>query len=672
MTRTPAHPPPHPARVRGACPGALVPMRVADGLLVRLRRADATLTPAQAAGLAALAARHGNGLIDLSQRANLQLRGVRDDALPALTDALRALGLLDAAPPEAERVRNIVASPACGLDPACAPVRPLALDLDAALTAAPDLWRLPAKTGFLINGGGALPLDGVAADIRFDADADGAFRVAVGGTRAQAAVLGRITADAVVAAALALARVVLALADATGAPPRRLRELAGDPAALAALRAALPLGRPLAVGDDAAPAPAPVLTAALGARQGWLGVAFPFGGLDADMLDGLAAFNRPLRLTPWRAVLLAGPAAPGDGARAQALGCVLDATDPRLALAACSGRGACDSGITDARADALDLAARLPDTLRALAQAGGVVHLSACAKGCAHPGPARVVMTAVAPGRYDLAFDAAAGGPAAMSGLTPQGVAAHLTGRQTPVGSPVPPIAPLALSRNPGVPAPTPPLYEPTSPLYEYERDGAAIYARSFAIIRAEARLDHLPDDLRAVAVRIIHAAGLVETAQHLMFSPDVGAAARTALRAGAPVLCDAQMVAHGVTCARLPAANPVICTLNDASVPDLARTHATTRSAAALELWRPHLAGAVVAIGNAPTALFHLLEMIADGAPRPAAILGFPVGFVGAAESKDALAANPWGLPYLAVAGRRGGSAMAAAAVNALASDKE
>ncbi|ASG25069.1 precorrin-8X methylmutase [Nitrospirillum viridazoti] len=209
-------------------------------------------------------------------------------------------------------------------------------------------------------------------------------------------------------------------------------------------------------------------------------------------------------------------------------------------------------------------------------------------------------------------------------------------------------------------------------PQYDYIRDGAAIYARSFAIIREEARLDHLPEDLRAVAVRIIHAAGLVETAEHLLFSSDVGAAARAALRSGAPILCDAQMVAHGVTRARLPADNAVICTLTDPTVPALAQNLATTRSAAALELWRPHLAGAVVAIGNAPTALFHLLEMIAAGAPRPAAILGFPVGFVGAAESKDALAANPWGLPYLAVAGRRGGSAMAAAAVNALASDRE
>ncbi len=209
-------------------------------------------------------------------------------------------------------------------------------------------------------------------------------------------------------------------------------------------------------------------------------------------------------------------------------------------------------------------------------------------------------------------------------------------------------------------------------PLYDYIRDGAAIYRQSFATIRAEADLSGLPDDLKPVAVRVIHGCGMVDAARDLMFSPDVGAAARKALRGGAAILCDSEMVAHGVTRARLPADNPVVCTLRDPLVPDLARDIGNTRSAAALDLWGERLGGAVVAIGNAPTALFHLLEMIAAGAPKPAAILGFPVGFVGAMESKDALAANPFGIPYLAIRGRRGGSAMAASAVNALASDVE
>jgi len=209
-------------------------------------------------------------------------------------------------------------------------------------------------------------------------------------------------------------------------------------------------------------------------------------------------------------------------------------------------------------------------------------------------------------------------------------------------------------------------------PLYDYIRDGAAIYRQSFATIRAEADLSAIPDDLKPVAVRVIHACGMVDAAQDLLFSTDVGTAARAALRSGAPILCDSEMVAHGVTRARLLADNAVICTLRDPAVPDLAKTIGNTRSAAALDLWGERLGGSVVAIGNAPTALFYLLELLAAGAPKPAAILGFPVGFVGAMESKEALAENPFGVPYLAIRGRRGGSAMAAAAVNALASDVE
>lgn len=201
-----------------------------------------------------------------------------------------------------------------------------------------------------------------------------------------------------------------------------------------------------------------------------------------------------------------------------------------------------------------------------------------------------------------------------------------------------------------------------------YLRDGAAIYEKSFAIIRAEADLSRFSAEEADVAVRMIHACGQVEVARHIVFGGNLVAAARGALAAGAPILCDAEMVAHGVTRARLPARNEVICTLNDPRTIDLAKTKATTRSAAALELWRDRLAGAVVAIGNAPTALFHLLDMIDAGTPKPAAILGIPVGFVGAAESKEALAADARRVPFLIVRGRIGGSAMTAAAVNALA----
>lgn len=203
---------------------------------------------------------------------------------------------------------------------------------------------------------------------------------------------------------------------------------------------------------------------------------------------------------------------------------------------------------------------------------------------------------------------------------------------------------------------------------YDYIKDGTAIYERSFAIIRAEADLSRFSGAEADIAVRMIHACGQVEAASQFVFSPGFVSAARGALQAGAPILCDAEMVAHGVTRARLPAANDVICTLRDPRTATLAARIGNTRSAAALELWGDRLGGAVVAIGNAPTALFHLLDLLRAGAPKPAAIIGMPVGFVGAAESKDALAEDSQGVPFAIVRGRMGGSAMTAAAVNAIA----
>ncbi|WP_271897160.1 precorrin-8X methylmutase [Candidatus Phyllobacterium onerii] len=208
--------------------------------------------------------------------------------------------------------------------------------------------------------------------------------------------------------------------------------------------------------------------------------------------------------------------------------------------------------------------------------------------------------------------------------------------------------------------------------MLDYIRDGQAIYDRSFAIIRSEADLKGIPADLEKLAVRVAHACGMVDVIQDLAFSEGAATAGRNALLSGAPILCDARMVAEGVTRSRLPAGNQVMCMLGDPSVAKLALDMGNTRSAAALELWHPYLAGAVVAFGNAPTALFRLLEMIDEGAAKPALILGFPVGFVGAMESKAALAEDSRGIPYVVVHGRRGGSAMAAAAINALASEKE
>lgn len=206
----------------------------------------------------------------------------------------------------------------------------------------------------------------------------------------------------------------------------------------------------------------------------------------------------------------------------------------------------------------------------------------------------------------------------------------------------------------------------------EYIKNGEEIYRKSFAIIRAETNWKNLPDDLAHVAVRLIHSCGMTDITEDLEASPDAVKIGRNALAGGAAILCDSQMVANGITKARLPKNNPIICTLNHPEITELARQINNTRSAAALELWRPHLAGAVVAIGNAPTALFHLLELLDQNVDKPALILGFPVGFVGAAESKIELATNSRGVPFITLHGRRGGSAIAAAAVNALAKENE
>ncbi len=205
----------------------------------------------------------------------------------------------------------------------------------------------------------------------------------------------------------------------------------------------------------------------------------------------------------------------------------------------------------------------------------------------------------------------------------------------------------------------------------DYVRDPAEIYRRSFAAVSEAADLDHLPPGIRAVAARLVHASAMPEIVDRLAFSPDVAERGRQALAKGAPILVDCQMLMAGINRRRLPAGNDIICTLNEVAAPERAGRTGTTRSAAAVDLWAPHMAGAVVAIGNAPTALFRLLELLDEGALRPAAILGFPVGFVGATESKEALAESSLRVPYLTLRGRLGGSAMAAAAVNALAADE-
>lgn len=403
--------PKHPRR-RGYCPGVLAPMEVGDGLLVRVRVPAGILTAAQARRIAALGRELGNGLVDLSHRGNLQLRGLSGDGLPPLYGALSAMGLL-AADVRSEAVRNVLTAPAAGLDPSGFDVRAAALTLDARLAADESLHGLTPKFGWLVCGGGAGHLADSSTDVRFDAVPQGggfAFRVALGGTLAAAVPAGLCAPADVADVAAAIARTFIGLRAGRDGAPRRMAGLVRECGAGAF--AALPGLTPLA--DPAPPVRPP--RAVLGVRAGWLGVAFPFGRLDVDRLEALAGLAEQqgrgeIRLTPWRALLLPGVA---DGAEIGALGGVLDPADVRLRLTACSGAGGCDVGTTDTHADALELARRAP----ALVAAVLAVHVSGCSKGCAHPAPAAVTLTARA-GRYGVDLNAAASDAARWPDLSP-------------------------------------------------------------------------------------------------------------------------------------------------------------------------------------------------------------------------------------------------------------
>ncbi|KAA1055216.1 precorrin-3B synthase [Azospirillum argentinense] len=432
----------NPPRRRGMCPGVLAPMEVGDGLLVRVRVPAGVLPAASAKRIAELGRRYGNGLVDLSHRGNLQLRGVAATDMAALIEELRALGYVseDA---ESEAVRNVLTSPTAGLDgTAVLDVRPCALALDARLAADRDLHRLPPKFGWLVDGGGQATLFDSSTDVRFDAVAEAVdgplFRVGLGGTFEGAVVLGHCRPDDLVELAAALARAFLELRQTLAEPPRRMAGLVktlGVEALRERVAGLLTGPHPSHAAHGPLPSPAsqerelqsppppsgggsgwgqtPPTRLFLGPQPFWLGVAFPFGRLDVDRLEALAALTHEIRITPWRALLLA---APQDGAEetATALGGILDHGDIRLKLTACSGVTGCDVGTTDTHADGLAIAGRAAGLLEAVR----MVHVSGCAKGCAYPGAADVTLTA-REGVYDVALNAAPGGTPWRSGLTP-------------------------------------------------------------------------------------------------------------------------------------------------------------------------------------------------------------------------------------------------------------
>ena len=622
-----------PARVSGerdACPGVVRLHAAADGHLARVRLPGGRLGP-RALDAIVDAAVLGNGVVELTSRAGLQVRGLREHSAGALAGVLSAGGLLPSA--THDRVRNILAAPLAGRSPAAlAAVDPLVDELDRALCADAALAGLPSRFLFALDDG-AGTLGSIVADVELVAEV-GAFRLVLDGHATSLLVSPAGAPEA----ALGAARAFLALAAEEARGVWRVRELTDGAGRLArrlglVLRERSGKARRPGNGEDQR------VLGVTAQRDGRVAVAVlaPLARLGREQLHGLAGLGRSLgcevRVSPWRTLTfvdVAPSAADGLMDDLKDIGLVVCGASGWVALSACAGLGACARARVDVRAAAVRRAAVRDEK-------SPVEHWSGCERRCGEPPGAGIRVVA-----------------------REHGVAVtHVGVGESVVASPA--AAHDLLERRTGVVG-----------MRGYARDGAEIYRRSFATIRAEAELDGLDPILERVVVRMIHACGMVDLVCDVAASPAFGASAEAALRGGAPILCDTAMVAAGITRSRLPAGNEVLCTLNDLTVPELAKRMATTRTAAAVELWRERLDGALVVVGNAPTALFRLLEIVDEAATRPAAVIGVPVGFIGAAESKAALAGYPAGLEHLVVHGRRGGSAIAVAAVNALASEVE
>jgi len=421
-------------RRRGACPGVLAPMQVGDGLLLRVRVPAGVLRADHARQIAELGNRYGNGLIDLSQRGNLQLRGISADGLEPVTDALRGMGYVsgDAA---SEAVRNVLCSPTAGLDPtALMDVRGVARTLDARLAEDTGLHSLPPKFGWLVCGGGIGHLADSSTDVRFEAVNGERLQVSLGGTLTKAAPLGLCRADDVADVASALGRAFLELRASLPEPPRRMAGLVAETGIEEIGTRLFPLSSPLPPGErikvrgthlmdlfGAAEPPPPALLprGEKGSQMGRI-IAFPFGRLTCATLAALASACAEIRITPWRALILVEPSADAE-AVARSHGAILSHTDRRLKLTACSGAGGCDVGTTDTHATALAIAERagpLLDPVR-------MVHVSGCAKGCAHPASADVTLTA-RDGVYDVALNAKPGDATPYTGLSPADAVARV------------------------------------------------------------------------------------------------------------------------------------------------------------------------------------------------------------------------------------------------------
>ena len=664
---------------RGACPGLSAPMPTGDGLLARLLP-TATIPLDAFRALCAAAHEHGNGIIEITARGSIQVRGLSAASAVRFAEVIAKLNIT------ASDTIQVLSNPLAGLDPEeILHAGEVAAALRHALAKTPLPRHLAPKVSVIVDGGGAPGLGHLVADVRLRAGRSNdqvVFHIGVAGDQTTAMALGTVVLDHAVEVALHLLDII-----ARSGYAARARDLVAADAGDAFRAAIADFLVPGALPPSEQKSSEPIGTYPLRDGAVACGFGLAFGHATAASLEELtgaapAQGAAGLRAAPGRVLLIIGldqQAATSLTATAERLGFVVRADDPRRYVFACAGAPICSSAHIAART----IAPRIAEIAASQLGPDFDIHISGCAKGCAHSKQTALTIVGTANGCAMIAGGRPGDVPFATvpTDELPEAIARFAdasrrdgcrehsqetsqdTNQDTNQDS-----SQNSSQDSSQIPAKIPAKIPAMSEQAAYLRDGTAIYERSFAIIRAEADLSRFTAEEADIAVRMIHACGAVEAAQHIVFGPNLVAAARGALAAGAPIFCDAEMVAHGVTRARLPARNEVICTLNDPRVADLASTLQTTRSAAALDLWRGRLAGAVVAIGNAPTALFRLLELLDAGAPKPAAILGIPVGFVGAAEAKEALAADSRGVPFLIVRGRIGGSAMTAAAINALA----
>ncbi|HEY9798888.1 MAG TPA: precorrin-8X methylmutase [Leptolyngbyaceae cyanobacterium] len=703
------------------CPGLFYATPAQDGILSRIRIPGGMINSKQCQAIADIADQYGGGYIDVTNRANIQIREIRGNIDSPVLKQLQDLGL-GASNTGVDQIRNIMTSPTAGIDiQELIDTRPFVKTWDNYINEHSALAGLSAKFSVCFDGGG-LSVSDRPNDITFIAilvDDSVYFRLCLsisekGTPPVDTGILLSPTECLPVLAALA--DVYLAHSDISSQRKPRLREVINSLGLNSYLQEA-EKRLPFALGRNLTPLPpslqgkgekenyySPLLVGeGLGERsntnyqhigihpqrqQGlyYIGIVLPLGRLETKQLRGLAELSSKygsgtLRLTPWQNLLLTDIPQPQlTDVQNQILGLGLDFSPANIksGLVACSGNQGCAAAATDTKGHALALADYLQS--RVTLEQPVNIHFSGCEKSCAQHNKGDITLLGVNYGtgeRYQVF----------VGGGDSKDKFGHQLYQDVAVAE-----LPILMERmlklyksqqlNPdeclgkfahryGYTQLKQLLSRP-NPMSDYIRDANEIYRNSFAIIRSEANLDILPPDIAKVAVRLIHACGMTDIVPDLGYSTRLAQAGRAALAAGAPILCDCRMVADGVTRRRLPANNEVICTLNEPQVPELAKKLGNTRSAAALELWKPQLEGAVVAIGNAPTALFRLLEMLDAGCPKPAVILGFPVGFVGAAESKAALAADSRNVPFMTLHGRRGGSAIAAAAVNALATEEE